>query len=163
MYFGKTRGQKRKLKTLLNNIDGFEAFTDINCEFEHFHVPSTPWIEMPKTSGKVKTEFCKKWIAKTEEFISQKPMELPFCKVVAVLSYPNLWDSQIIIFYDEAYFSSFWDRKGPYQVWTRIEDGRSFIKERGILIELPETGYVEKIDDYNYRRNSLIWFYGEQL
>lgn len=164
MYNGKQRGQRRKLKNLLSNIDKFEAFTDVDIEYEHFHVPSTPWIECPKTSRKVKTAFCKKWIEKTNEFICQKPDNLTFCKVVAVISYPKLWDSQIIIFYDEKYYKDFWNRKGPYQTWIRIEDKtRSFIKTRGIKTWLPETGYKEIINEEDKIYKSYLWYYGEQL
>lgn len=159
----KQRGQRRKLKKLLTNIDRFLPFTDVEDEYEHFHVPSTPWIEFPKTAGRIKTAFCRKWIEKTEEFISQKPSGLSFCKVVSVICYPNLWDSQIIIFYDKKYYNSFWDRKGPYQVWTRIENTKSFTKARGISTTLPETCYKEKISEDDETRISYLWYYGEQL
>lgn len=134
----------------------------MDCEYEHFHVPSTPWIEFPKTSGRIKTAFCRKWIEKTEEFISQKP-EISFCKVVAVICYPNLWDSQIIIFYDEKYYNSFWNRNGPYQVWTRIENTKSFVKTRGIETNLVETCYEEKIKEKDETHISYLWYYGEQV
>ncbi len=65
----------------------------------------------PKTSGKIKTAFCKKWLEKTEEIIGNKPKDLPFCKVVAAITYPDVRESQIIIFYDEEYYNSFWTGK----------------------------------------------------
>ena len=115
---------------------------------------------MPKTSGKVKTAFCRKWISKTEEFICQNKENEGFCKVVGVISVPCLWDSQIIFFYDEAYYNSFWDRKGPDQTWTLIENG-SLAADRGIKTELTETGYVEEIIDEDYSYRDLLWFYSE--
>ncbi len=137
------------------------TFQDTEVAYEHFHVPCGPWLSKPKTSGKIKTAFCKEWIKKTEEFIEEKPKNLPFCKVVAAITYPNMRDSQIIIFYDEKYYASFWDRKGPYQIWTPIKNKYSFVKERGILTKLPEIGYIEEIDEEDYRTKSYIWFYGE--
>ncbi|MBQ4522085.1 MAG: DUF3916 domain-containing protein [Lachnospiraceae bacterium] len=163
MFYGKSRGQRRKLKTLFHWIDELMAFVNTNRECEHFHVPCGVWLANPKTSGKVKTAFCKKWIEKTEEFIDKKPKELPFCKVVAAITYPNVHDSQIIIFYDEEYYASFWDRKGPEQIWTPVKENTSFAKERGIETELPEVGYVEEFFDEDYNTKSYIWFYGECL
>ena len=57
----KVRGQKRRLNSLLNNIDKIQPSFDYIGEYEHFHVPCGWWISEPKTSSGVKTEFCKKW------------------------------------------------------------------------------------------------------
>jgi len=167
MYMKKSRGQKRRLKLLLKNIDRFVPYEDCrdpDCEFEHFHVPSTPWIEMPKTSGRIKTAFIRKWLEKTELFIKLKPEGLPFCKVVAVVCEPYLWDSQIIIFYSEKYYSTFWDRKGPYQTWTKTDVGEnSMSAQRNIPTPLPVECYTEVIAEEDYTRTTRLWYYGEVL
>ena len=165
MYYGKVRGQKRKLKMLLKNIEKIEPYQKIDevydNRFDHFHVPSNPWIEMPKTSSKIKTTFCEAWIRKTEEILRAKPKDLKFCKVVCCLSIPHLWDSQIIIFYDQEYYDLFWKRRGDYQEWTRIKNGRSLIKERNIDTDLKEVCVDETITDEGKKFISYIWFYGE--
>ena len=66
----KVRGQKRRLNSLLNNIDKIQPSFDYIGEYEHFHVPCGWWISEPKTSSGVKTEFCKKWLKKTQEIIN---------------------------------------------------------------------------------------------
>lgn len=109
MIRSKSRGHQRKFKRLLrwmDKIDPFKnandlPFKDTEDSYEHFHVPCGPWLSKPKTSGKIKTAFCKKWLEKTEEIIGNKPKDLPFCKVVAAITYPDVRESQIIIFYDE--------------------------------------------------------------
>lgn len=166
MYNGKVRGQRRKLKKLLNNIEEIKAYQnlefDMENKYEHFHVPCTPWIERPKTYSKIKTAFCKVWIRKTEEIINTKPEGLQFCKVVCNICVPNLWDSQIIIFYDKDYYDSFWDRHGGYQDWSKIQGSSSLIKERWVTTNLKETGYIETIIDEDSKYTSYMWFYGEQ-
>ncbi|MBQ6796694.1 MAG: hypothetical protein IJP10_01645 [Clostridia bacterium] len=62
MQRGKSRGQKRKLNALLKRMNAFEPFSKTGEAMEHFHVPCEEWLSMPKTSGKIKTEFCRKWI-----------------------------------------------------------------------------------------------------
>ena len=89
--------------------------------------------------------------------------DLPFCKVVAAITYPDVRRSQIIIFYDEENYNSFWNRKGPYQIWTLVDDKSSFARERGIVTELPEIGYIEELNDDDYYVKSYIWFYGEWI
>ena len=44
-----------------------------------------------------------------------------------------------------------------------MNNTESFVKERGIITDLPETGYIEELIDDDYRSKSFIWFYGEQL
>lgn len=163
MVTSKTRGQKRKFKILSDQIDKIEPFKNTDVECEHFHVPCGLWLSKMKTSGKIKSAFCKKWIQKAEEFSGEKPEGLSFCKVVAAITYPDILESQIIIFYDESYYESFWDRKGPYQIWTSLDSSRSFAKERGIVTELPEVGYIEEINDGDSYTKTQIWFYGECL
>lgn len=125
----KQRGQYRKLRSMFENIDRFVPFERTDKEYEVFRVPSDMFIEHDCTSGKIKTEFCRKWLETTERFIAHKPADITFCKITAVLSVPNLWCSQITIFYDEKYWSTFWKRKGPYQYWTQISDNVSFVKK----------------------------------
>lgn len=157
----KMRGQRRKLDTLINSMDKFIPFTRTGEVYEHFLVPSDMFIERNKTSGKVKREFCEKWLETTEKFIMQKPEHIPFCKVVVLFAVPNFWSSQIIIFYDEQYYNTFWDRKGPYQTWTPIDDRRSFCREQYMETQLSEKGYHETIVDEDFTFEGELWYYGE--
>ena len=59
MKYKKERGQNRKLKILIDNMHLFVPFENTDVRYEHFHVPSGNFISSPKTSGKVKTAFCK--------------------------------------------------------------------------------------------------------
>ncbi len=159
----KQRGQRRKLAAMLRNIESFVPYERRNTdrEYECFKVPSDMFIEYPKTSSKIKTEFCRKWLKAAERFIKQKPEDVGFCKVVAVICMPNLWCSQITIFYDEKYYSTFFDRHDPYQTWTPIQEGRSLLAERNIVSVLSERGYREVIVDEDYTYEGELWFYGE--
>ena len=162
MKYKKERGQNRKLKTLIDNMHLFVPFENTDIRYDHFHVPSGPFISSPKTNGKVKTAFCKAWLQKTEEIIQQKPLDLPFCKVVAIIDEGDLWDSQIVIFYDESYYKSFWTRNTTEQTWTILKDpAKSFIKERNIQTQLNEVGYLETISEPDFNKKSILWFYGE--
>ena len=157
----KQRGQHRRLKAMFGHIDEFIPFSNTGQKYEHFHVPSSPFIEGNRTNGAVKTEFCRKWLETTEKFISQKPEEQHFCKVVAVLSVPNLWSSQIIIFYDEGYYDSFWKRTSPEQFWSLTKDKMSFCKGRNIVTSLEERCYHEKIVEDDNIFECDLWFYGD--
>ena len=74
---------------------------------------------------------------------------------------PSLRNSQIIIFYDQKYYESFWNRHGGYQDWSRTPDGMSLMKERNIATQLKEVGFKETLTDEDYTAIQHIWFYGE--
>lgn len=156
----KVRGQRRRLKSLLSNIDKFIPFKKLDGLYEHFHVPCSPFIEREKTSNKIKLEFCKKWITTAERFIMTNHDNIPFCKVVAIIDISHLWSSQIVIFYDEKYYSTFWDRNDIYQKWVPISDTKnSFLKRSQISTTLSERGFYEIIHDDDFSYKGELWFY----
>ena len=155
MRYKKQRGQKRKLKALLYNINQICPFQNTDCQYEHFHVPSGQFISSPKTRGKIKTAFCKAWLDKTAEIIEQKPCGLSFCPIQTQFdgSKPILLS---FIFYDENYYDSFWSRDSVEQTWVPIvKQGMSFIQCRHIDTSLKEKGYYE----YKLREKSANIFY----
>ena len=158
----KQRGQKRKLKALLNNIEQIFPYQNTQCQYECFRTPSDQFISSPKTYGKIKTQFCRAWLDKTVEIIELKPNCLSFCKVVAVIDEFNLWNSQIIVFYDRNYYESFWKRTSGVQIWQPIDmQGNSFTQQRNISSRLNEKCYFEIISDADYSHKTRLWFYGD--
>ncbi len=157
----KQRGQGRKLKTLLNYIDEFIPFEETDGKYEHFHVPCCQsFINSPKTRAKIKTAFFRKWIETTEKFIEEsKIKKLPFCKVVAIICEEDLWDSEIIIFYDKNYYDTFFTRNNDCQTWTQIKNKNSFIKQHGVSTRLTEVCISTKYIDDDYVYSSFMWCY----
>ncbi|MFR6100140.1 DUF3916 domain-containing protein [Longibaculum muris] len=163
MYEGsrkKQRGQKRKLEKMFSYIDCFEPCWNQDVLYEHFHVPSDPFIERAKTSNQAKRSFYQKWLSTTKKFIEEKPQDLKFCKIVALLSIPNLWSSEIIIFFDKSYYESFFERHDDYQKWILIEND-SFAKRQSLNIDLCEMGIRQFINDEGDIFTNELWFYGE--
>ena len=158
----KVRGQRRKLRKLLRDIDGLTPFeSESNRLYEHFHVPSGTWLNSPSTAVSVKTAFCKAWLEQCQRFIQAKPTNLSFCRVVAVLCEPLLGESQIVIFYSQEYFETFWKRNYSDQSWLPLNKGSSFTAKRGIATALTEMGYEETLLVDGKTIKSTLWFYGE--
>ncbi len=55
----------------------------------------------------------------------------------------------------------FFDRKGSYQTWTKIEE-KSFVKSRSIDTSLKEQGYNEVVCEEDKIYKSQLWFYVEK-
>lgn len=157
----KQRGQKRKLNQLLKRINQFSLESNTDDTYEHFHVPcASSFIDSPKTRRKIKRKFCQIWLDKTQYFINSKPSNMEFCKVVCVISPNSLWNSQIIIFYDEQYYNSFWNRDNEYQSWIKITN-KSYKDNYMLNTSMNELGFVETINDEDYSYIGELWFYGE--
>lgn len=155
----KQRGQNRKLRRMFVHIDKFQPVWNNNERYEHFHVPSDPFIESEKTTNQNKKAFYEKWLATVERLIKEKSQDIAFCKVVGMISVPDIWCSQIIIFYDQEYYSSFFKRDSSYQTWIKIKND-SFLKCKQIQTTLKEIGYQQIIQDEDIYQNEL-WFYGD--
>ena len=135
----KVRGQRRKLRKLLRDIDGLTPFeSESNRLYEHFHVPSGTWLNSPSTAGSVKV-----------------------CRVVSVRCEPLLGEAHIVIFYSQEYFETFWKRNYSDQSWLPLNKGSSFTAKRGITTALTEMGYEETLLVDGKTIKSTLWFYGE--
>ena len=162
MRYKRQRGQRRRWRALLRAIREWTPSFVAAGGYEHFHVPSGPFISSPKTGGGIKMAFCRAWLERTAEIIAQKPSDLSFCRVVAFIDAGDLWASQIVIFYDEEYYRSFWTRDREYQRWEVIADEKiSFARRRGLKTDLAERGYWEIVSDGDGEKKSELWFYGE--
>ena len=104
---------------------------------------------------------CKAWLEQCQRFIQAKPTNLSFCRVVAVLCEPLLGESQIVIFYSQEYFETFWKRNYSDQSWLPLNKGSSFTAKRGITTALTEMGYEETLLVDGKTIKSTLWFYGE--
>lgn len=168
----KQRGQKRKLRTLLKRIDNQVVFP-INVgeeEYMSFPLPcSFEFVDSPKTSAKVKREICQVLISKTESLILSKPIWAKNCRIVCLLTYPDISSSQIIIFYNDDYFNIFFKRPNkdgfsdPNQIWIPINN-ESFKRKICVSKSMKEKGYYQKC--FDEEDNSLvftneIWVFGE--
>ena len=155
----KQRGQNRKLKRMFDNIDKFQPDWNNDERYEHFHVPSDPFIESEKTTNQNKKKFYEKWLATVERLMKEKPQDIVFCKIVGMISIPDVWCSEIIIFYGQEYYEAFFKRDCAYQTWIRIKND-SFLKRKQIQTPLKEAGYQQTIRDEDIYQNEL-WFYGD--
>ena len=136
------------------NIEQIAPFQNTLSPYEHFHVPSDEFIQHPQTGANVKTVFCRRWIEKTEQIIRTKPSQLPFCKIVALLSVPQFWSSQIIIFYSRSYYDSFWIRNGLEQFWKPIDNEKVSLNEGSIedFQTIPSIGITLATRIYEYKQ-----------
>ncbi|KAF0815886.1 hypothetical protein KIS4809_5313 [Bacillus sp. ZZV12-4809] len=76
-------------------------------DYWHMHLPvAQEFINSSKTPYKVKRLCIQTLLERAEDLIRIKPNDKEKYRVVVAIDYPELWDSQIIVFKVESYFNS---------------------------------------------------------
>lgn len=94
---------------------------------------------------------------------ARKPDDLPFVRVVAVITLPKLFESSIDVFFDKTSYTAFTERSTVWQTWVALSPERSLLREWAIPegLSLPERGYHETIRDEDYARDGEVWLLGD--
>jgi len=163
----KIRGKKRKSIDMVEGIiRDSKNFPNIDIEngYWHMHLPiKQSFINSDKTPIKVKRQCIQTIIDCTNKLISMKPKSAIPVRVIAYVNFPDLWYSEIIVFFGDNYYKGYFERDNEYQKWIPLEDKRDIVKEWNIKI--PNTfvakGYKEILynDDSIYKNE--LWYLGE--
>lgn len=159
----KIRGKKRKLSSLIERINSLTEDFPEEQRYWHMHLPvAQSFIDSPKTPKSIRKKCIQTLIDRTAHLNSIKPDNEKFQRVVTLIDLPKLWNSQIVVFFDEDYFNNFFIRDNPEQTWKPIVDDKEFLKEWNL--EIPNglflTGYHEIIND-EYYYEGQIWAIAE--
>jgi hypothetical protein len=142
----------------------FPVEHDSRCGYWHMHLPvDQAFIDSKKTPPWVRRRCIQSLVDATERLRSLAPKSEGPVRVVACVSLPDLWDSQIIVFFGHEYFSTFFDRDSQYQRWKPLRESRSISREWNL--EVPDgfqaKGFHEGIRDDGFHREGEVWFIGE--
>ena len=164
----KVRGARRKCRGMIESIrQCTEAFPEEDWPGSgnwHLHVPvDQAFIDSQKTPHWVRRRCVQCLIDRSEHLRRLKPESDKPIRVVAYVTLPELWDSELIVFFGDEYFGTFFDRNSEGQTWTPLRESRSL--EREWDLELPggfqEKGYHERIRSEDYSHDGEVWFVGE--
>lgn len=161
----KIRGKKRKLSSMIDRIISLtEVFPEEEPIYWHMHLPAAQnFIDSPKTPQFIRRRCIQTLIDRTEHLISIRPQNIKFTRVVTIIDLPFLWNSQIVVFFNEEYYNNFFIRDTSEQTWTLLSDKRDLLKEWNLNKPsgLQIRGYNEKLFDDGYTHVGEIWIIGE--
>ncbi len=163
----KQRGLRRKCKEMERRIAELtEAFPQPhdNRSYWHLHLPVyQDFIDSANTPFGVRRLCVQALVNHAHKLAAiAPPGQLP-TRVVAASSLPELWASQIIVFFGAEYFDTFFDRDTDDQRWTRLPQKRSLVREWSINTpkEFSEVGYLEEVNDEDCEFVAEQWFIGQ--
>jgi hypothetical protein len=134
--------------------------------FVHWKIPILDRLANPPTTTPTIQARCAQCLIDAATHLAEaKPGTLAKARVTAIISLPNLFASEVCIFFDEDYFESFTDRTAEWQRWTLLPAERNLLTEMNL--RAPEDffliGFSEVIrdeeDDGVYEGE--VWLVGE--
>jgi hypothetical protein len=165
----KVRGQNRKCKLMrfhiFNETEEFPQESEVHPKFWHLHLPvAQRFIDSLSTPNKLRKYCMKILIERTIHLLKKKPKQ-GFFKVVSAISLPDLFDSQIVVFFQKEYWDNFFNRNSDFQKWIPLPSKRSLLKEINLNppFQIFEKGYKETITDEDFEHNGEIWFIGDEV
>lgn len=145
---------------------GTMLFPDIDPEdgYWHMHLPvRQAFINSDKTPSGIKRLCVQKLVDCTERLVSLKPKLDMEIRVAAFINFPDLWYSEIIVFFGEKHYRGYFYRNNSYQTWIPLDANRNIAKEMGLKV--PESfktrGYKEILNNDDLRFENELWYLGE--
>tara|TARA_B100000768_G_scaffold40692_1_gene39573 strand:- start:963 stop:1499 length:537 start_codon:yes stop_codon:yes gene_type:complete len=165
----KVRGQKRKLNRLKQRLnDKSNFFPDDSYvqpdKYYHIHMPcSQGFVDSKNSPSNLRKECIQLLINTAYDLTKTRPDSKKENKIVCAVTLPFIWDSQIIVFFDNYYDQFFDNINSYYEGWSKLNSELSIIDS--LNLKCPDTfsvqGYSEEINYGNYIHKGQTWFIGE--
>ncbi len=142
----KLRGIKRRLKAIDKWADTFKDYFPTEYSEEKYcnwKIPVLDRMVNRPTTTKELQAHCANALFKAASYIEDaKPEALKTAKVSVLLTHPDMFSSEICVFFDEQYFEWFFDRHGEEHKLKKLSSG-SLAKELNLIIPqgFSEVGY----------------------
>jgi hypothetical protein len=138
---------------------------------EHWHPPIDQRLTHPEvTSLAIQSEVAAALLAAAANLLAARPREHEGAVVAALLDMPDLFGSEIQVFFEEAYFQDFM-ADCAVRSWTSLPAERSLARELGFRVPsgLLELGFECRVlvDDHeaavpeSYRHE--VWWYPDRV
>lgn len=133
----KVRGLKKKCLTMIETLTAQTNKFPVEYaseEYWHCHLPiSQSFIDSKHTPRSVR-KLCMQTMIDRANFLAQhKHHANKNYRVLCLVSLPNLWASEITIFFTQSYFENFFNRNTPWQKWAQLNN-RNIVKEYNLII-----------------------------
>ncbi|MEM7590006.1 MAG: DUF3916 domain-containing protein [Cyanobacteria bacterium P01_A01_bin.83] len=151
--YSKIRGVKRRLNALDSWAKSFEGYfppENKNLKYWNRKIPVLDiLVSPPKTTKKIQARCLNSLIQAANHLLDARPSKMTFAKVTVLITYPDMFGSEICIFFDPNYFDSFFDIESQDQSLCLLTGKQSLADQLGVnLPEIyEEVGFEFKSND----------------
>ena len=128
----------------------------------HLHLPVPHAFIDSQTTPKAVQRLCAQMLIDCAYHLTQIASPSPqTIRIVAAITLPEMWPSQLIVFFDSDYFDKFFDRNTDHQRWSLLE--KSLIKQWHLSLPdgFSERAYHEERLEEDATYKSTLWFIGQ--
>lgn len=165
---GRVRGLRRKCQAMVESIGDLAECIPVEYPrvrgYWHAKLPvSQAFIDSPRAPRSVRCLCIQAMLDAAEQIRNTQSSRKIDCRVVTTINLPNLFSSEIIVFFGDDYFSRFFDRNTPEHSWVALPLRRSLQREWSLRLPAGwiERGYKETIADEDHHHVGEIWFFGD--
>ena len=143
----KVRGIKRRLRAIDKWSDSFEGYFPSEHSSERYWNWKLPVLDRlvapPITTNEIQAHCAKAILKAVEHLSTAKPEQYKNSIVTALITYPDMFGSEICVFFDKEYYESFFKRNSEWESLISIE-GNSLSESLGFKLpeSFTETGFV---------------------
>ena len=148
----KVRGVERRLRALDKWADSFEGYFPSEYSQEKYWNWKLPvldrLVEPPTTNHEIQACCAQALLRAAKHLFEAKPEGYDQAVVSALITYPDMFSSEICVFFDRGYFDSFFDRNSEWQSLSAIPDRKL---SNSLSLEVPspfiQSGYLYRTKD----------------
>jgi hypothetical protein len=163
----KPRGLKRKCRNMIARLkQETRNFPQPHTASGYWHLHL--WVALEFVNPAAMPHFVRKLCVQTLLERTQRLTTLAsphdFSRVVVTINLPDVHASQLIVFFSESYFNSFFTRDSKQQKWTSLDNERSLAKEWSLQVPegFEEKGFHEEVQEgEDYWVSNELWFFGQ--
>lgn len=148
----KLRGIKRRLIALDKWADSFEGYFPSEYSSENYWNWKIPildrMVNTPTTTKELQVHCANAMLRAASHIEKSRPEESKSAIVTVLLTYPDMFSSEICVFFDKEYYEGFFERSGEEQKLTKLSSG-SLVQDLGLVLPkgFNEVGYHCVIKD----------------
>jgi len=164
------RKPEKHLQEIEAWADGFVGFFPAEGRsVEHWHLPADQrLVDPPTTTPAYQARCAQALINVARHLVEARPARQVHARVFAAIFSPDMFMSEVDVFFDQTSFRSFERRDSDAHRWTRLPPDRSLIRELGLKAPngFTERGYHQSItnddpEDGPSVFENEVWIIGE--
>lgn len=161
----KPRGLKRKCRNMITRIEQATRHfpqPHPNSGYWHLHLPVASGFIDSAATPHCARKLCVQILLERAFHLTTLAPPDQLSRVVVAAALPDLWASQIIVFFSQEYFSSFFTRDSDQQKWIALNE-KSLAKKWSLALpkEFEEKGFRQEIVDEDRSFINELWFFGQ--
>jgi len=168
----KLRGVKRRLRALdywADSAKGYFPSEDADEKYSNWKIPVYQGLVEPPTTNIAIQKHCIYALLRAANyFVEAKPKEMEHAIVTVLIPYPDMFSSEICVFFDQDYFVEFYQRNNEWQSLTpTTEPQLSSTLDFIVPAPFSEVGFHHKIQDKDedeiFTFENEWWSYREKV